>query len=194
MKTIAVTPEEMNRRTVRFAGLESYQQQQERATGIPMPVLERIAAHRVYPVMVPAAYAGRSSWAPLKGAPGLAVTIAECPPGDGPGLHAHESTIENFLCLNGRFKISWGDQGENSLELGPLDMCSVPPGVARSFTNVSAETARLLVMIQIPTAEQVDRVAYAPQVGSELEEEFGKHTVDALKSIGIKFDAGVESA
>ena len=176
---------------MRFRTLESYHEQQERASGIPMPVLEKIAAHRVYPVMAPAAYVGRSAFAPLKGAPGLSVNIAVCPPGDGPGLHAHETTIENFLCLNGRFKIVWGDQGEHSLVLEPLDLCSVPPGVSRSFVNIGNETARLLVMIQIPTAEQSDRVAYAPDVGQGIEREFGTKTIEALASIGFKFDAGV---
>lgn len=194
MKTVNVTPEEMNRRTVRFKNLHSYHEQQERASQIPIPVLERIAAHRVYPVMVPESYVGRSAFAPLKGAPGLSVNIAECPPGDGPGLHAHETTIENFLCLNGRFKIVWGDHGEHSLILEPLDLCSVPPGVSRAFVNISNETARLLVIIQIPTAEQADRVAYAPEVGAEIEREFGKKTVDALVQIGFKFDAGVGTA
>jgi uncharacterized RmlC-like cupin family protein len=193
MKTITVTPEEMERRTVRFNKLESYQHQQERATSIPAPVLEKIAAHRVYPVMVPESYSGRSALAPLKGAAGLAVSIAECPPGDGPGLHCHERTIENFFCLNGRFEIAWGDNGENSLVLEPMDVCSVPAGVSRRFKNVSNETARLLVMIQIPTEEQVDRVAYSPQVGEEIAEEFGRETVDNLISIGIKFDAGLET-
>jgi uncharacterized RmlC-like cupin family protein len=191
MKTVTVTPEEMERRTVRFKRLESYHEQQERASGIPMPVLEKIAAHRVYPVMAPAGYVGRSAFAPLKGAPGLSVNIAECPPGDGPGLHAHETTVENFLCLNGRFKILWGDQGEGSLVLEPLDLCSVPPGVSRSFVNISAETARLLVMIQIPTAEQTDRVAYAPEVGQDIERQFGRETIAALDAIGFKFDAGL---
>jgi len=191
MKTVTVTPEEMERRTVRFKTLESYHEQQERASHIPIPVLEKIAAHRVYPVMAPASYVGRSAFAPLKGAPGLSVNIAECPPGDGPGLHAHETTVENFLCLNGRFKIIWGDQGEHGLVLEPLDLCSVPPGVSRSFVNISNETARLLVMIQIPTAEQSDRIAYAPEVGKEIEREFGRETIDALAGIGFKFDAGV---
>jgi uncharacterized RmlC-like cupin family protein len=193
MKTVTVSPEEMRRRTVRFKDLESYQEQQERASGIPRPVLERIAAHRVYPVMVPEGYVGRSAFAPLKGAPGLSINIAECPPGDGPGLHAHESTIENFLCLSGRFKIVWGDRGEHSLVLEPLDLCSVPPGVSRAFVNISDDVARLLVIIQIPTVEQADRVAYAPDVGNAIAAEFGRHTVQALAGIGFKFDAGVDT-
>jgi uncharacterized RmlC-like cupin family protein len=192
MKTITVTPEEMNARTVRFKKLDSYQAQHA-SSGIPQKVLEKIAANRVYPVMVPANYSGRSAAAPLKGVPGLAVTIAECPPGDGPGLHNHETTIENFFCLNGRFEIAWGDEGENKLVLEPLDMVSVPPGVHRKFTNVSEETARLLVMIQIPTEKQEDRISYAPALGKEIEQQFGAEAVSKLREIGFKFDAGSET-
>lgn len=194
MKTVVITPEEMNRRTVRFKALESYQHQQEKLAGIPAAVLEKIAAHRVYPMMIPASYSGRSAQAPLKGADGLALTIAECPPGDGPALHCHERTIENFLCLNGRFKISWGDRGEHSLILEPLDLCSMPPGVNRCFTNISDETARLLVMIQIPTVEQADRITYAAQTGTEIAEQYGNDAVEALAKIGIRFDAGRDTA
>jgi uncharacterized RmlC-like cupin family protein len=192
MKTITVTPEEMNARTVRFNKIDSYQAQNA-ARGIPQPILEKIAARRVYPIMAPANYSGRSAAAPLKGLPGLAITIAECPAGDGPGLHCHETTVENFLCLNGRFEIAWGDEGENSIVLEPLDMVSVPPGVSRKFTNVSNETARLLVMIQIPTEKQEDKIAYAPSLGREIEQQFGADALAKLREIGFKFDAGSDA-
>jgi len=48
-------------------------------------------------------------------------------------------------------------------------------------------------MIQIPTAEQTDRIASAAQTGIEIAEQYGKGTVEALEKIGIRFDAGVES-
>jgi uncharacterized RmlC-like cupin family protein len=192
MKTIEVTAADMNARTARFKQLDSYQTQQAN-NGIPQPILEKIAARRVYPVMVPKDYTGRSAAAPLKGLPGLAVTIAECPPGDGPGLHNHETTTENFFCLNGRFEIAWGDNGEHSIVLEPLDMVSVPPGVHRRFRNVSNETARLLVMIQIPTKEQADRISYAPALGAEIEKEYGADALKKLRDIGFKFDAGSDT-
>ena len=192
MKTTKISTDEMNARTARFKKLGSYQQQQG-DRGIPQPILEKIAANRVYPVMVPKDYSGRSAAAPLKGLPGLAVTIAECPPGDGPGLHNHETTTENFFCLNGRFEIAWGDEGENSIILEPLDMVSVPPGVHRRFRNVSDETARLLVMIQIPTKEQEDRISYAPALGAEIEKEYGPDALQKLRDIGFKFDAGSDA-
>src|SRR5262245_42527275 len=151
MKSVRATQDEMRRRTARFKELKSYQYQNEAAGGIPMEVLEQIAAHRVYPLMVPESYAGRSAQAPIKGAPGLVLSIAECPPGDGPAMHIHEQTIENFLCLSGRFEIAWGDSGEEqSIVLEPLDFISVPPGVPRRFTNVhKTETGRLFVIIQV---------------------------------------------
>jgi uncharacterized RmlC-like cupin family protein len=190
MKSVQVTPEQMARRVVRFGALQSYQQQQQSANAIPMEVMEQIAAHRVYPVMVPESYSGRSAQAPLKGAPGVVLSIAECPPGDGPAMHIHEQTIENFLCLGGRFEIAWGDPGEeHALVLEPLDFISVPPGVPRKFTNVSKELGRLFVIIQVP--EQGDRIAYRPELREEIASRHGRDTVEALDRIGIRFDAGV---
>jgi uncharacterized RmlC-like cupin family protein len=195
MKSIKVTPEEMSRRMARFKELKSYQHQQAAANAIPVEVMERIAAHRVYPVMVPEAYSGRSAQAPIKGAPGVVLSIAECPPGDGPAMHIHEQTIENFLCLSGRFEIAWGDPGEeHSVVLDPLDFISVPPGVPRKFTNIhTSETGRLFVIIHVQGEQQGDRIAYQPQLREDIERKHGKPTVEALDRIGIRFDAGVES-
>ena len=46
-------------------------------------VLEKIAARKVFPLMVPEGYKGRNAQAPIKGAPGLSLSITESPPGDG---------------------------------------------------------------------------------------------------------------
>lgn len=195
MKSVKVTREQMTRRTARFKDLKSYQYQQEAVNSIPIEVMEKIAAHRVYPVMCPEAYTGRSAQAPIKGAPGIVLSIAECPPGDGPAMHIHEQTIENFFCLSGRFEIAWGDPGaEESVILEPLDFISVPPGVPRKFTNIHAsETGRLFVIIHVQTAEQGDRIGYQPGLRAEIESKHGRKTVEALDRIGIKFDAGVEA-
>jgi len=194
MKSIKVSPEQMAARHARFTELKSYQHQQAALNAIPVEVMERIAAHRVYPLMVPESYSGRSAQAPIKGAPGLVLSIAECPPGDGPAMHIHEQTIENFFCLSGRFEIAWGDSGEeHSVVLEPLDFISVPPGVPRKFTNISkTETGRLFVIIQVPSHEQGDRIAYQPSLRDDIERRHGATTVQALDRIGIRFDAGVE--
>src|SRR5215470_16937107 len=135
----------------------------------------------------PAEMEGRSAGAPVKGPRGLIVSIAECEPGNGPGLHRHLDTVENFLCLSGRFEIAWGDHGEHKLVLEPLDMISVPRGENRSFRNVSSETARLLVMIVPETGEQSDPISYAGSLAKEIENDYGKGALEGLQKIGFKF-------
>ena len=46
------------------------------------------------------------------------------------------------MCLSSRFEIAWGDRGEHTLVLDPLDMISVPRGENRSFRNIGNETGR----------------------------------------------------
>lgn len=193
MKSIKVAPEEMAQRTAHFSDLKPYSDQHDESSGIPRAAMERLTAHRVYPIMVPDAYTGRSAMAPVKTGERVVLAIAECPPGNGPGLHNHEITIENFMCLQGRFEVCWGDDGENCLELGPLDFVSVPPGVSRSFRNISDETGRLLAIIELADSTSNDRVAYAPSVADDLTDEFGAKTVTTLKEIGFKFDAGLDN-
>lgn len=193
MKSRAITPQEMQARVAYFRDLQPYKRQQDQLNGIPPEAFERISAHSVYPVMVPEGYQGRSSHAPIKGAPGLILTITESPPGDGAALHIHEQTVENFFCLSGRFKVSWGDQGEHHVILDPLDCISIPPGVVRSFLNISEEVGRLLAVIHVQGNEQADRIAFVPALRDEIAAQHGIGTVEALQKIGVHFDAGIET-
>jgi len=188
VKSKSLTPEQMDFRVARFEKLETYQRQNFETHNIPPGAVEKVAARRVYPVMVPPDYQGRSAGAPVKGPRGLIVSIAECEPGNGPGLHRHLNTVENFLCLSGRFEIAWGDQGEHTLVLEPLDLVSVPVGENRSFRNISNELGRLLVMIVPETNEQVDPVLFAPSLAKEIENDYGKSAVEGLQKIGFKFE------
>jgi uncharacterized RmlC-like cupin family protein len=188
VKSKSLTPEEMDFRVARFEKLETYQRQNFETHNIPPGAVEKVAARRVYPVMAPPDYQGRSAGAPVKGPRGLIVSIAECEPGNGPGLHRHLNTVENFLCLSGRFEIAWGDEGEHTLVLEPLDLVSVPVGENRSFRNISNELGRLLVMIVPQTDEQVDPVLFAPSLAKEIENDYGKSAVEGLQKIGFKFE------
>ena len=192
MKTIDVTPSEMKRRTARFSELKPYKQSHNDAKGIPPGAIEMVSANCVYPVMSPEGWSGRNSAAAVKGAPGLTVSLAECPPGDNPGLHVHETSVENFFCVRGRFEITWGDNAEHDTILEPLDFISVPPGVCRNFTNISDDVGYLLVVIQAPEGEKFDNVGFAPGLGEEIAELFGADTVARMNDIGFKFDAGID--
>lgn len=60
MKSKPVTHDEMQKRVVHFKDLVPYKRQQKDLNGIPPGAFERIAAHSVYPIMVPEGYKGRS--------------------------------------------------------------------------------------------------------------------------------------
>jgi len=188
VRTKSLTSKQMEARVARFNKLQTYQHQNFEAHDIPPGAVEKVTARRVYPVMAPADYQGRSAGAPIKGPRGLIVSIAACEPGNGPGLHRHLNTVENFLCLSGRFEIAWGDQGEHTLVLEPLDMISVPREENRSFRNISDEVGRLLVMIVPESDAQVDPISYAPRLAKEIENEYGKTALEGLQKIGFKFE------
>jgi mannose-6-phosphate isomerase-like protein (cupin superfamily) len=139
MRSKSFTSEQMEAYVARFNKLQTYQRQNFEAHNISPGAVEKVEARRVHPVMAPADYQGHSAGAPVKGPRGPIVSIAECEPDNGPGLHRHLNTVENFFCLPGRFEIAWGDRGEHTLVLEPLDMITVPRGENRSFRNISNE-------------------------------------------------------
>jgi len=157
------------------------------AHGIPPQAMEMMSPDKVYPIMSPEGWAGRSKIGPVKGAPGLTVTLAECPPGDHAGLHKHTDSVENFFCVEGRFEIVWGKSGEHRVELGPLDFISVPKGVYRDFRNIGGVTGRLLVAIQSPPGDTRDTVVHSPEVGKGIVRRFGQPALEAMAGIGVKF-------
>ena len=188
-KNAVATPstDDMQKRVARFADLVPYKDTMNDAHGIPPEAMQMMSSDKVYPVMSPEGWEGRSKVAPVKGAAGLTVTIAECPPGDSSGLHKHTATVENFFCIQGTFDITWGDEGENSVRLEPMDFISVPAGIYREFTNVGSDMGRLLVAIQSPQGETKDMVIHARAAGEEIERRWGKDTRDAMAGIGFQF-------
>lgn len=73
------------------------------------------------------------------------LTYAGCKPGHGAGLHSHK-TVEVFIPMSGLWEVTWGDQGENRIELGPLDVVSVPIDVMRAFRNIGSDYALLMAI------------------------------------------------
>ena len=59
-------------------------------------------------------------------------------PGNGPMMHNHD-TNETFIPMTGTWRCSWeNENGETEfVDVGPLDVVSFPPGVARRFENVT---------------------------------------------------------
>jgi mannose-6-phosphate isomerase-like protein (cupin superfamily) len=123
----------------------------------------------------------------------MSVIIAECPPGDRPVLHASHRTNEKFFCLDSRFRIRRGDEGENEFFLDPYDMIAVPPGVTRDFTKVSDKRARLLVWITGETEDDFNDIEMPPVEAKALQEKFGDDILEKFEKIGVSFNAGVDA-
>mgnify|MGYP001393100254 FL=1 len=193
MKTVNFTQQEMSTRIARFKDLKPQSSSYDAEVGIPAEVYETMTARTLYLLMSPENQGGPMAQAPaVVTQDKMSVIIAECPPGDGPLLHAHQFTRETFMCLDGRFKIQWGDEVENQIELDKYDMIAVPPGVVRRFENISDETGRLLVWINGDSEEEFNDIDHPQVEADRLADQFGDDMLDKLRGIGVTFEAGVE--
>ena len=194
MKTITVTLEEMESRVARFSQITPQSNSYSEEDGIPKEAYEMLTAKTLYLLMSPECQGGPMAHQPaVVTKDKMSVIIAECPPGDRPLLHAHHRTNETFFCLDGRFRIRWGDEGENQTYLEQYDMIAVPPGVVRDFTNVSKKTARLLVWITGETEDDFNDIEMPPIEAQRLEKKFGNEVLKKFKNIGVSFNAGVDA-
>ena len=125
--------------------------------------------------------------APIKGAGGITMTIAKCPPGQGPGLHNHLETFETFTVLEGKFLIEWNDNASENLELGYLDTISIPPGVCRSFKNISKSDGMLQVIISGGVHDMND-IAFT-ELAKKRMEKISPGLSKKFEKIGFKFNA-----
>ncbi len=195
MKTVNFTPDEMNARIARFKQLKPQSASYDADKGIPKEVYETMTARTLYLLMSPENQGGPMAQAPaVTTEDKMSVIIAECPPGDGPLLHAHQFTRETFMCLDGRFKIQWGDEGENEIELDQWDMIAVPPRVVRRFENISDQTAHLLVWINGDSEEAFNDIDHPQIEADRLATQFGGEILDKLRTIGVTFEAGQNDA
>jgi mannose-6-phosphate isomerase-like protein (cupin superfamily) len=137
----------MRQRIARYADLTPLPIQKD--STVPQNALDLVYARKLLPVvgLNDGVDTPITSSAPIRGAAGITLTYAACPPGQGPGLHAHKATHETFVVMQGEFEITWGANGEHATRLDRLGVCSVPPGVTRAFRNVGATEGILLVII-----------------------------------------------
>lgn len=78
--------------------------------------------------------------APMSAIPvaeGFQLAYATMRPGNGPKLHNHDSN-ETFVALKGHWRVIWGLDAAQSLDLAPFDVCAVPAYVPRRFICLSA--------------------------------------------------------
>jgi uncharacterized RmlC-like cupin family protein len=188
--TRTVSREEMISRMVRFKDMAP--RPKPGAGVVPQEIVDFMTATENYSYMAPA-MEGQSviqRHAALEGGDAgdaISVSLAFCKPGDGPALHAHMNTVEAFFCLSGRFAISWGERGEESVELAPWDFIHVPEGVVRTFINIGDTDGALLVVIIQGKRNTFNDVISASYVAEQRTERFGSDAVVQLEANGRAF-------
>jgi len=125
--------------------------------------------------------------APIRGAAGMTITLAVCPPGQGPGLHAHRRTYETFTVLAGEFEVTWNDDGSESATLRLFDTISFPPGVCRAFRNIGKAEGILQVIITGGVHDMTD-IAFSPKARQEIEA-VRPGLAAEFEKVGFTFDA-----
>jgi quercetin dioxygenase-like cupin family protein len=129
--------------------------------------------------------------APITGAAGMTMTLAVCPPGQGPGLHNHVKTYETFTVLQGRFEVTWNDDGSGRAVLERFDTISLPPGICRAFRNVGGEEGILQVIITGGVHDMSD-IAFTPGARQDIEN-VQRGLAAEFEKAGFAFTAGLRT-
>lgn len=90
---------------------------------------------------------------------GFNLGYCKAKPGNGPLMHVHD-TNETFIPMTGTWRVEWNEgEAREYLDLGPLDVVSFAPGVARRFMNVTEgdpDTEHILMFVIGGNAPQVE--------------------------------------
>lgn len=146
MRTIHISTEQMQARIARYGELKPLPIQNP---SIPEKARDVVYSRKLLSVIGLEARADTpiNAGAPIVGAAGMTMTLAVCPPGQGPGLHSHRKTYETFTVMKGRFEVRWNDDGSGAAVLELHDTISFPPGVCRAFRNIGTDEGILQVII-----------------------------------------------
>jgi len=167
MKTIQISLDEMQKRIARFRSLKPLPIQNP---SIPEKARDVIYSRKLLSVigLEQNAQTPINVEAPIRGAAGMTMTLAVCPPGQGPGLHSHRQTYETFTVMKGRFEVSWNDDGSGRAVLELYDTVSFPPGVCRAFRNIGEGEGILQVIITGGVHDMTD-IAFSEKAKQEIE-------------------------
>ena len=185
MKTVRISQKDMQRRIARWRDLKPLPIQN---ASIPEKARDVVYARQLLSVIGLETTTPINSGAPITGAAGMTMTLAVCPPGQGPGLHSHRQTYETFTVLKGRFEVRWNDDGSEGAVLELYDTISFPPGVCRSFRNIGDGEGMLQVIITGGVHDMAD-IAFSDLAKQQIEA-VGPGLSAEFEKAGFTFTAG----
>jgi len=168
MKSVHISPDDMQARVSRFAELKPLPVQS--ASDVPQAARDVVYARELLSVIGLDGHRNTAinAASPIVGAGGMTMTIARCPPGQGPGLHIHKDVYETFTVLEGTFEVMWNEDGRDLMVLQRFDTISLPPKVYRAFRNVGT-TPGLLQVIITGGVHDMNDIAFSPQEAQRLD-------------------------
>ncbi len=101
---------------------------------------------------------------------GFNLGYVRCRPGRGPLMHNHDSN-ETFVPMTGRWRCSW-NEGDDYLfvDVGPCDVISFPPGVARRFENITDGDPDTEHVLMVVIAGDAPEAEFTPAANVRIEE------------------------
>src|SRR3546814_15329950 len=90
-----------------------------------------------------------------------------------PPLHSHDYS-EIFMVLQGGYRFFWGNHAEHHVDLGPLDMFSVPPQVMRKFHSNREQPGLLLAIFDTTLRDPDDGIVISKALVDEAGGEIGR--------------------
>ena len=184
MKTIRMSDEQMGKRIARYGELKPLPIQNP---SIPEKARDVVYSRKLLSVIGLESNTPINVGAPIIGAAGMTLTLAVCPPGQGPGLHSHRQTYETFTVMKGRFEVSWNDDGSGRAVLELYDTVSFPPGVCRAFRNVGRGQGILQVIITGGVHDMSD-IAFSRKAKRRIEA-VRPGLTRSFEKAGFRFDA-----
>lgn len=130
-----VTRAEMEKRVARFGALAS-------DPGAFPDLKEQEGMRAVFYMLSPKNLAGP---APISEQHGFHISVSKLSKGIRPTVHSHPYN-EVFMPLNARFRIYWGENLDETMELAPFDMVSVPAGLFRTFENLDDHIGHMMAI------------------------------------------------
>lgn len=185
MKTVYLSPDQMQQRIARFNQLSPLPIQQ---TDIPLAARDVVYSRKLLSVIGLETSTPINAAAPITGAAGMTMTLAVCPPGQGPGLHSHRQTYETFTVMKGRFEVRWNDDGSGRAVLELYDTVSFPPGVCRAFRNIGDDEGILQVIITGGVHDMTD-IDFSAKAKDEIEA-VRPGLAAEFERVGFTFTAG----
>jgi quercetin dioxygenase-like cupin family protein len=148
MQILYLDQDQMRRRVARFDSLAPMVDLVSSMEAMPKDMRESTSSQTVYGLTSPTDSSETNFWdkgAVSAGTANFGAVYVRAKPGQGVGSHIHRYSYENFIVMEGTWRIFWNSaEKEEHLDLERYDMISVPPGAMRRFQCVGDREGLLL--------------------------------------------------